>query len=116
MPQYAAGIRIDPPVSVPRAWSHTPAPTRAADPDDDPPDVLPWFSGWSVMPYVGLTLPAAYSSRLVLQKSSAPAARSRPTTSASASAGDGTPTVEALLVTSPRMSMLSFTATGTPCS
>ncbi len=40
MPQYAAGIRIDPPVSVPRAKSQTPAATSAAEPLLDPPEVL----------------------------------------------------------------------------
>src|SRR5437762_6677613 len=107
-------MRIEPPVSVPRAWSHTPAATSAAEPDDEPPDVRPGLWGLNVMPYVGFTLPAAYSSRLVLQKRSAPAARSLLTTSASPRAGGGTATVEAFVVTRPRMSMLSLTATGTP--
>ncbi len=39
MPQYAAGIRIEPPVSVPSAKSQTPAATSAAEPLLEPPDV-----------------------------------------------------------------------------
>lgn len=36
-PQNAAGCRIDPPVSVPRAKGTSPAATAAADPPEDPP-------------------------------------------------------------------------------
>jgi hypothetical protein len=36
-PQSEAGIRIEPPVSVPMAQSHIPAATAAAEPPDDPP-------------------------------------------------------------------------------
>ena len=116
MPQYAAGMRIEPPVSVPSAKSQTPAATSAAEPLLEPPDVRLASSGLNVMPYAGLTLPAAYSRRFVLQRSSAPAVRRRATTARRAPAGGGTPTVDAFVVTTPRTSMLSLTATGTPCS
>ena len=43
-------MRIEPPVSVPRARSQTPAPTSADEPDDEPPDVRPAFRGLNVMP------------------------------------------------------------------
>jgi len=36
-PQAAAGMRIDPPVSVPIEAKHMPSATDAADPPDDPP-------------------------------------------------------------------------------
>ena len=36
-PHSAAGMRIEPPVSVPIAHSHIPAATATADPPDDPP-------------------------------------------------------------------------------
>ena len=35
--QYDAGVRIDPPVSVPSAPKHRSAETAAAEPPDDPP-------------------------------------------------------------------------------
>ena len=50
MPQYAAGMRIEPPVSVPSAWSQTPAATSAADPLLDPPEVRVGSSGLNVIP------------------------------------------------------------------
>ena len=50
IPQYAAGIRIEPPVSVPSAWSHTPAATSAAEPLLDPPDVRLSSRGLNVIP------------------------------------------------------------------
>src|SRR5919198_2847728 len=109
-------MRIEPPVSVPSARSHTPAATGGAEPLLDPPEVRLSSRGLNVIPYAGLTLPAAYSSRFVLQRSSAPASRRRATTVASRAAGGGTPTVEAFVVTTPRTSMLSLIATATPCS
>src|SRR5712691_11130967 len=36
-PQSEAGMRIDPPVSLPTAQSHSAAPTAAAEPPDEPP-------------------------------------------------------------------------------
>ena len=80
-PQYAAGIRTEPPQSVPIASSHTPAPTSAAEPPLEPPEVRSGSRGFRVMPNAGATLPAECSSRLVLQNSSAEAARNRATTS-----------------------------------
>ena len=38
-PHSAAGIRTEPPVSVPTARGTSPAPTAAADPALDPPDI-----------------------------------------------------------------------------
>ena len=38
-PQVDAGMRTDPPVSLPSAASQNPAATAAADPDDEPPGV-----------------------------------------------------------------------------
>src|SRR5207342_3519652 len=52
-PQYAAGIRTEPPVSVPRARSHTSAATSAADPPDDPPEVRHGSRGLRVSPTSG---------------------------------------------------------------
>ena len=41
MPQHAAGIRIEPPESVPSAASASPAASAAAEPPLEPPDVRP---------------------------------------------------------------------------
>jgi hypothetical protein len=40
-PQQAAGIRIDPPESVPSAASASPAASAAADPPLEPPAIRP---------------------------------------------------------------------------
>src|SRR5581483_4650275 len=88
----------------------------AAEPELEPPDVRLGLRGLYVIPNAGLTLPAAYSSRFVLQSRSAAAARRLRTTDASRPAGGGVPTAEALVVTTPATSMLSLTATATPCS
>ena len=37
IPQHAAGMRTDPPVSVPNATSASPAATATAEPLEDPP-------------------------------------------------------------------------------
>jgi hypothetical protein len=39
MPQQAAGIRTEPPVSVPIAKSTSPAATTVAEPLDEPPGI-----------------------------------------------------------------------------
>src|SRR5579859_3030937 len=89
MPQYAAGIRTEPPVSVPRASAQTPAATSAADPPEDPPEVRAGSRGLRVPPTCGWANPAAYSRHWVVANTSAPAARSRATTAASDRAGSG---------------------------
>src|SRR6266566_7324753 len=87
MPQYAAGIRIEPPVSVPSASAHAPAATSAAEPPEDPPEVREGSRGLRVSPTSGWANPAAYSRHWVVANTSAPAARSRATTAASRAAG-----------------------------
>ncbi len=37
MPQALAGLRTEPPVSVPSARGNSPAATPAPEPEDDPP-------------------------------------------------------------------------------
>ncbi len=115
-PQYAAGIRIEPPVSVPIARSHTPAATSAADPPEDPPEVRDGSLGLRVSPTSGCANPAAYSRHWVVANTSAPAARSRRTSSASATAGAGSCTGLPKVVAVPATAMMSFTATGWPAS
>jgi len=40
MPHSAAGMRTEPPVSVPRANAAMPSATDMAAPEDDPPEIL----------------------------------------------------------------------------
>src|ERR1043165_3989030 len=49
-PQKCAGIRIDPPVSEPRAAGTSRAPTAAPDPDDEPPVICAGFQGLRTWP------------------------------------------------------------------
>eukprot|EP01018_Ginkgo_biloba_P013466 Gb_08293 [translate_table: standard] len=39
-PHNAAGMRTDPPPSTPRVAGHNPADTAAADPLDEPPEII----------------------------------------------------------------------------
>ncbi len=84
-PHSAAGWRIDPPVSEPRASGAKPAATAAALPPEDPPGTRVVSCGFSVGPKAEFSVdePIANSSRFVLPIAIAPAARSRPTTVAS---------------------------------
>ena len=49
-PQRPAGMRIDPPVSLPTAQSQTPAATAAAEPPDDPPAIRVGSRGFRTVP------------------------------------------------------------------
>ena len=84
-PHRAAGWRIEPPVSEPRASGTKPAATAAAEPPDDPPGTRPVSWGLRVGPKAEVSVeePMANSSMLVLPTTTAPAARSRVTTVAS---------------------------------
>ena len=50
MPQKAAGTRMEPPVSDPRATGQSPAATAAAEPPLEPPAIRPGFQGLQVVP------------------------------------------------------------------
>src|SRR5690554_1209346 len=84
-PQSAAGWRIDPPVSDPRAMGTAPPATTAADPPLEPPGVLSDAHGLCTGPNAELSFddPIANSSQLVFATMTAPAARRRATTVAS---------------------------------
>src|SRR5205085_7910675 len=84
-PHRAAGWRMEPPVSDPRASGAKPAATAAALPPDEPPGTRLGSWGLRVGPNAefSVELPMANSSRLVLPIGIAPAARSRSTTVAS---------------------------------
>ena len=84
-PHRAAGWRIEPPVSEPRASGANPAATAAADPPDEPPGTRPRSWGFRVGPKAEVSVeePMANSSMLVFPTTTAPARRSRVTTVAS---------------------------------
>ena len=50
MPQQAAGIRIEPPVSEPSAASARRAASAAAEPPLEPPAIRPGASGFGTVP------------------------------------------------------------------
>jgi hypothetical protein len=88
MPWKAAGTRPEPAVSVPSARSQIPSATATAEPELEPPATRVGSRASRTAPY-GLrvpTRPVANWSRLVLPRTSAPAARSRATAGASAAA------------------------------
>ena len=84
-PQRAAGWRIEPPVSDPRASGLKPAATATALPPDEPPGTLVGSWGFFDGPKAEFSVddPIANSSRFVLPTEMAPAAASRCTTVAS---------------------------------
>jgi hypothetical protein len=49
-PHRLAGMRIDPPVSVPTDAHAIPVATETADPPDDPPDESLLSAGWRTGP------------------------------------------------------------------
>lgn len=87
-PQKDAGMRRDPPRSVPSAIAIMPAASAAAPPPVEPPALRVGSQGLRVRPNTSLNVlpPAANSGVFVLPMMIAPAARSRSTTSASCSA------------------------------
>ena len=84
-PHRAAGWRIEPPVSEPKASGAKPAATAAALPPDEPPGtrVVSWGLRVGPKAEFSVELPMANSSRLVLPTTTAPAAARRSTTVAS---------------------------------
>src|SRR6185503_11266596 len=84
-PQNDAGMRSDPPRSVPSASAIIPLASAAAPPPVDPPALFETSQGFLVRPNTSLNVlpPAANSGQLVLPRITAPASRSRRTTIAS---------------------------------
>src|SRR5439155_225245 len=101
-PQNEAGIRTEPPASVPSATGPRPLATATAAPPLEPPGESSRFHGLRVIPKRGLSVTALWpnSDVVVFPRMTAPAARSRPTTTASssgtASANSREPPVEAV--------------------
>jgi hypothetical protein len=85
VPVKAAGMRIDPPPSVPSANGVIPAATEAAQPALEPPGVSLRSIGLRVTPVSGLSPTGLHPNSLVvvLPIRIAPAARARSTTGAS---------------------------------
>src|SRR5919109_1032774 len=87
-PQHDAGMRMDPPVSPPRATVQSPAATAAPLPPLEPPGVMPSRHGFCVEPKIAFVVPidAASSGTFVFPSTAIPAARARATGTASTSA------------------------------
>ena len=116
-PQDDAGRRIEPAPSDAVAAAHSPAQTAAPLPPLEPAALRSVSQGLRVTPNDGPSVSPmiASSGRLVLPRSTAPAARSRRTSSLSRAAGVVNAEVPQA-VTSPATSSTSLIASGTPSS
>ena len=117
MPQNAAGMRTEPPVSVPSAPRKSPAATPAPLPEEDPPGHVSGFQGLrgTGNGFDASGMPIANSIVEVLPMITAPAARSRATTGASCpSPHAGSRTIDWAVVGASFVAMMSFTPIGMP--
>ena len=117
MPEKPAGMRIDPPPSVPMASIPMPAAREAAAPPDEPPGVLVRSHGLRVMPVSGesVTPFQPNSGVVVLPMMTVPASRRRATQGASSFQSCWGSTVsEPRSVGQPRVRMMSLMVVGTP--
>src|SRR5947209_4205443 len=116
MPQRAAGWRIDPPVSVPRASAASPDATAAADPPLEPPGTHDTSQGLPVgkKPLFSVDEPMANSSQLVLPRRIAPASDSRSMTVALYGGMKFASILDPQVVLMPRVQITSLTAMGIP--
>ncbi|CAB4591847.1 unannotated protein [freshwater metagenome] len=82
MPHHAAGMRTDPPMSLPSASATQPLATAAAEPPLDPPGVREGSCGLRVTPHSGLSVMPAWANSgvLVLPTMMAPASSNDCTT------------------------------------
>ncbi len=116
-PQKAAGIRIDPPPSVPVASGARPAASAAPLPPLEPPGDHSMAQGLPVSPKSRFEVKPsnANSGRFVLPTTIAPAARSRATISQSRSAGAASRRrSDPKVVGKPATCSLSLTSRGSP--
>ena len=115
-PHNEAGMRIEPPVSVPSAPSAMPVATAIADPLDDPPGMRVESQGLRAVPKCGLSpvTPRAISCVFVLPMMDAPACLSFSMTNASVSGMLSAKNFDPIVVRSPAVSYKSFTAMGIP--
>src|SRR5207253_5989493 len=116
MPQHAAGMRLDPPPSVPTPIGASPAATAAAAPPDDPPGVRDRSQGLAVRPNSGASVKHLWpnSGVVVLPTRIAPAALSRATEGESASGTLSASATEPNVVRTPLVLTRSLAANGTP--
>src|SRR6185436_9224517 len=114
----AAGLRSEPPVSLPSAIGTMPHRKAAAAPPLLPPTVFFVLYGFSVAPNTGLNVfePAPNSGVLVLPSVIAPAARMRVTIRSSAVGTLSRYIGEPNVVRMPAVFTRSLCATGSPCS
>src|SRR5579863_4237469 len=117
-PQHAAGMRLDPPPSVPTPIGTSPAATEAAAPPLDPPHVRDKSHGLTVRPKSGASVKHLWpnSGVVVLPMRIAPAALSRATDGESAAGTLSASATEPKVVFTPAVLTRSLTANGTPCS
>ena len=118
MPQKLAGIRMEPPPSVPMPSGAKPAAIAAPVPPLEPPGVSSRFQGLKVGPNSRLSVAPfqPYSGVLVLPRTMAPAALRRSTEGASSVGTLSSFRREPQVVLIPLVMTTSLTATGTPCS
>ena len=116
--QNPAGLRSEPPRSLPSAIGTIPVASAAAAPPLLPPHVFVMSYGLRVAPNSALKVcdPAPNSGTFVLPIVMAPAARSRSTISASASGTKRSNSGEPKVVRIPFVQVRSLCATGSPCS
>ena len=116
-PQQNAGLRTEPPISLPSPRGLMPEAKAEASPPLEPPGVRSACQGFSVLPCSGLSVVILIpsSDKFVRPRGIAPAAFMRATTGASTDgielARAGTP----LVVAESRQSMFSLMVNGTPC-
>ena len=115
--QKLAGVRTEPPKSVPCARGTIPVATATAEPPEEPPDVSATSKGLRVGPQRRFvqTAPKPNSGVLVLPMMTAPACRSLATTSSSWSGTWFWNSNDPYVVRNPLVLVRSFTAIGTPC-
>ena len=118
MPQHVAGLRSEPPMSLPKPSGLMPEASAAPSPPLEPPVVRVGCHGLWVTPCSELSVVtrSPRSGRLVRPMGMAPAARARSTSGASMGATASASAWTACVVGVPARSMFSFTVTGTPCS
>ena len=117
-PHAAAGIRTEPPRSVPTPSGLMPVAIATASPPLDPPGLIAAFHGFIVAPANPLSVCQrnATSGMFVRPTTIAPASRKRSTGGPSLGATASLKTVSPSVVAVPATSMFCLMVTGTPCS
>ena len=115
-PVKPAGMRIEPPPSVPSCSAPMPSTEAATAPAEEPPVVMRVSQGLRVRPVSGLSLVAfqPYSGRQVLPRMTAPCSRILATAGASKACGSLPVSREPTRDGMPTTGTLSLTPSGTP--